>query len=202
MLSLYKNQVVTQVAKAQVEVRQLELDWYSANFWTLSSQAAVVGGFAYAQLTDSTPDETPYLLELVYLLVTAVSFGFCLIVVTSCTLACMWSTGLALRGPHGTKSVHLAVENLHAQQGPMFADFILAIITFYVSQMLLLFVFYESSVAWVVSIPFAIFLVAIIYYTMDLTSRLRVKDEDSTQGKIEILKNYEQVPDLDAAYGN
>lgn len=38
MLQLLKNQVVTSVAKQQVEIRQLELDWYTNNYWTLSQQ--------------------------------------------------------------------------------------------------------------------------------------------------------------------
>lgn len=43
MLQLFKNQVVTSVAKQQVEIRQLELDWYTNNYWTLSQQGKLLG---------------------------------------------------------------------------------------------------------------------------------------------------------------
>eukprot|EP01066_Platyproteum_vivax_P020002 Platyproteum_vivax@DN7772_c0_g1_i1.p1 len=200
MLSLYKNQVVTSVVKAQIEIRQLELDWYSENYWTLSTHAAVIGGFAFSQLSTATPEETHWLLEVSFLLVSAFAFGFCLVVVTSCTFCCMWSQGLALRGPHGTRSVHLAVDNLRAQQPSVFAYFLLGMVSFFISELLLLFVFYDHHVAYIVVIPISVFLFVMLWYIVHLTSSLRVVDSDAVEGRIDLLKEYENVPDLDREF--
>ena len=111
---------------------------YTNNYWTLSSQASLLAGFAFGQITNPVPEETPFLLECIYLLTTTVAMGFELCVVTNTTFCCMWGPGLALRGPHGARSVHIAVENLRAEQGLVFAFFLSGLLCFFASNLLLL----------------------------------------------------------------
>eukprot|EP00914_Ancora_sagittata_P004202 GHVO01009246.1.p1 GENE.GHVO01009246.1~~GHVO01009246.1.p1 ORF type:complete len:138 (+),score=6.81 GHVO01009246.1:120-533(+) len=98
MLQLFKNQVITTATKRQVEIRQLELEWYTNNLWTLSQQGALLAGFAFSQLTTEIPSGVPYKLESAYVLSTALAMGTQMCVVVIATLCCMWGPGLALRG--------------------------------------------------------------------------------------------------------
>ena len=66
MLQLYKNQAVCNVSREQVDVRELELEWYCSNYDTLAVQATVFAGFAYDQLTRPVPTDIPWWYELTY----------------------------------------------------------------------------------------------------------------------------------------
>ncbi|KAF8822103.1 hypothetical protein IE077_001045 [Cardiosporidium cionae] len=200
MLQLFKNQVVTSVAKQQVEIRQLELDWYTNNYWTLSQQGALLAGFAFAQMSTTLPESTSFLLESAYLVCVTVSMGMQLCVVVITTLCCMWGPGLALRGPHGTRSVNDAVDNLRMEQTYVFAFFVSGLFTFYTSNILRLWCFFEEWVALVSTIILSIFLLLILYYTCMLTFRLRVTKEEAVCGRVEALKIYEGIVDLDNHY--
>ena len=84
MLQLYKNQAVTNVSKAQVDVRELELAWYCTNYDTLAVQSAVFAGFAYDQLCQPVPSDVAIWMEVAYVGLTCVSLGLCLLVCVSC----------------------------------------------------------------------------------------------------------------------
>jgi len=61
MLTLFKNEAVTKVAKQQVDLRQKEVDWYTSNYATIISQATMLAGFGFAQLMTPLPggDDEP-----------------------------------------------------------------------------------------------------------------------------------------------
>lgn len=98
MLQLYKNQVITSISQRHVELRQLELDYYINNFWTLSQQSALLAGFAFAQLTTRLPSNVSLEIEAPYLILTVASLTLHLSVLISTIFCCVWGPGLALRG--------------------------------------------------------------------------------------------------------
>ncbi|KAL8431495.1 hypothetical protein ACSSS7_005204 [Eimeria intestinalis] len=200
MLQLFKNQVVTSVAKQQVEIRQLELDWYTNNYWTLSQQAALLAGFAFSQITTALPPDVSFALEASYLLLAALSLGMQLCVIVTTTFCCMWGPGLALRGPDGVRSVNAAVENLKAEQGTVFFMFVAGLSCFFTSNILLLWCYFEEWVAFASSIFLGAFVVVIAYYAIILTYQLRVREMDAVEGTIEALRAYDDIADLDACY--
>ncbi|XP_026190361.1 uncharacterized protein LOC34620254 [Cyclospora cayetanensis] len=202
MLQLFKNQVVTSVAKQQVEIRQLELDWYTNNYWTLSQQAALLAGFAFSQITTALPSDVSFGLEASYLLLAALSLGMQLCVIVTTTFCCMWGPGLALRGPDGVRSVNSAVESLKAEQGTVFGLFVAGLSCFFASNILLLWCYFEESVAFVSSLFLGGFVVVIAYYTLSLTLQLRVAEAEAVEGNIDALKAYENIADLDACYAS
>ncbi|OEH74540.1 hypothetical protein cyc_04632 [Cyclospora cayetanensis] len=51
MLSVMKNALVTGASKEDVSIRKRELDWFSRNCWIIASQATVIAGFAFSQLS-------------------------------------------------------------------------------------------------------------------------------------------------------
>ncbi|CBZ52955.1 conserved hypothetical protein [Neospora caninum Liverpool] len=197
MLQLYKNQVVTAVAKRQVEIRKLELDWYTNNYWTLSQQGALLAGFSFSLITASLPRDTSFFLESVYLLLASLALGLQMCVVVTTTLCCMWGPGLALRGPDGIRSVHTAVDNLKSEHSYVFAFFFLGLLSFYLSNLTLVWCFFEEWIAISASLLLAFFLILIFYYTISLTCKLRVADPDAVEGKIAALSAYEDIADLD-----
>ncbi|CAE8654624.1 unnamed protein product, partial [Polarella glacialis] len=113
MLQIYKNEAITHVQREQMEIRQMELDWYTRNYDTMAMQAAMFAGFAFEQITEPVPEGTNKMLEVVYVVLTASTLGFELCVCMSCTFCCIFGKGLALRGPNGARSVHIAIDNLH-----------------------------------------------------------------------------------------
>ncbi|CDJ66463.1 hypothetical protein, conserved [Eimeria necatrix] len=200
MLQLLKNQVVTSVAKQQVEIRQLELDWYTNNYWTLSQQAALLAGFAFSQITTSLPEHLPFALEASYLLLAALSLGLQLCVIITTTFCCMWGPGLALRGPDGVRSVDEAVDKMKGEQGVVFFLFVLGTVCFFVSNVLLLWCYFESNVAAASSLFMGGFVLLIIYYSVTLTYQLRVRETEAVEGNIDALRAYGNITDLDACY--
>ncbi|KEP66394.1 UNVERIFIED_CONTAM: hypothetical protein HHA_259050 [Hammondia hammondi] len=199
MLQLYKNQVVTAVAKRQVEIRKLELDWYTNNYWTLSQQGALLAGFSFSLITTSLPKDASFFLESLYLLLASLALGLQMCVVVTTTLCCMWGPGLALRGPDGIRSVHAAVDSLKSEHSYVFAFFFLGLLSFYLSNLPLVFLLFEDWIAISASALLTFFLFLIFYYTISLTSQLRVSDADAVEGKIAALRAYEDIADLDEA---
>merc|ERR1719248_98539 len=133
MLQLYKNEAVTTVARRQMDIRCMELDWYINNYDTMAMQAAMFAGFAFEQITEPVPEGTDVMLEVLYVVLTALTLGFELCVCMSCTFCCIFGKGLALRGPHGARSVHTAVDNLEKEQVLIFTQFLVGILGYLLS---------------------------------------------------------------------
>eukprot|EP00397_Hematodinium_sp_SG-2012_P010643 GEMP01010764.1.p1 GENE.GEMP01010764.1~~GEMP01010764.1.p1 ORF type:complete len:288 (+),score=17.40 GEMP01010764.1:1171-2034(+) len=202
MLQLYKNEAVCNVAKKQVDIRELELDWYSRNYDTMAVQAAMFAGFAFDQITEPVPEGTHLGIECMYVLLTAVALGFSLCVCMSCTFSVIFGKGLALRGPHGTRSVHIAVDNLRRQQGIIFAQFIFGLLSYFVSHIFEVWIFFPSDsngfrIALYVTVPLVIFFFMIAYYIFTITQQLMVHEKDALTGQIHALAPYERIRDID-----
>ena len=80
MLQIFKNQAVTDVAKEQADIRSLEIDWYQSNFSNLSIQSAIFAGLSFDQLNSAIPPGCSVMLEVPFVLLTAMSTGLNLIV--------------------------------------------------------------------------------------------------------------------------
>lgn len=197
MLQLYKNEAVTGIAREQMEIRGMELEWYAMNYDTMAMQAALFAGFAFEQITEPVPEGTPPWLEIVYVVLTALTLGFELCVCMSCLFCCIFGKGLALRGPHGARSVHVAVDNMHSQQKLVFSQFLVGICGYLVSHIFEMWIYFRPRIALTVSIPLIIFVLAIVYYTIKIVGVLVLPDGASINGRIAAWGPYERVPDLD-----
>mmetsp|Transcript_60198 Transcript_60198/g.186301 ORF Transcript_60198/g.186301 Transcript_60198/m.186301 type:complete len:270 (+) Transcript_60198:133-942(+) len=199
MLHLQKNRIVTGVARKQVEIRQLEVDWYCGNYSTITGQAAMLAGFAFTQLTTPMPDdyEPPFMLEFTYLFLTCAAIGLELSAIILSTFLSVWGPSLALRGQGGTSDLHRAVDCLRDYQFLVFLYFMIGWVIFFVSSLLQVWIYFKRRVAVVVSVPLSLFIVAVVWYSFDITSQLRLDDRDAVAGKIEHLQPYEFIGDLD-----
>lgn len=197
MLQLYKNEAITAVAREQMEIRGMELDWYTTNYDTMAMQAAMFAGFAFEQITKPVPDGTEVWMEAVYVFLTATTLGFELCVCLSCTFCCIFGKGLALRGPYGARSVHVAVDNLAREQKLIFTQFLVGILGYLLSHLIEMWIYFRPRVALTVSIPLVVFLLFIIYYTFSVIRRLALHEDRALTGQIGAWAPYEKIGDLD-----
>jgi len=199
MLAVAKNTLVTGAAKDQIEVRQLEIDWYCDNYSTINVQAAMLAGFAFAQITTPMPEEPApaLMLEFAYLFLTCTALGLELSAIVLSTFLSVWAPSLALRGKEGTMDLHKAVLCLHEYQNLIFLYFIVGWLLFFISSICQVWIYFRRRVAIVVTFPLSLFVVAILYYTFSIMNSLRLDDSEAVVGKIDHFEAYEYIGDLD-----
>jgi len=197
MLQLYKNEAVTHVARENMEIRSMELQWYTTNYDTMAIQAAMFAGFAFEQITEPVPEGTSVWLEVTYVVLTAMTLGLELTVCMSCTFCCIFGKGLALRGPHGARSVHTAVDNLSKEQTLIFSQFLTGILGYLLSHVVEMWIYFRPRIALTVSIPLVIFFLAIVYYTVTIVQKLHLPEDKQLTGQIAAWTPYERINDLD-----
>jgi len=200
MLQLYKNNVITEATQQQASVRQMELDFYTNNYWIWGTTATVMAGWVFTQLTNSVPEGTDPRLEMAYLLCTAVSLGLDLCIITWTTLCCIWGPGLALRGRRGMQDFHKAVDFLRDQQMEIYRCFVMSVVTYFISSCLIVWVYpSRTQVNLACMAVMGAFLVLVIYHQCRLEMELgRFSGvETEVEGVIEGLRGFEQVQDMD-----
>ncbi|CAD7954851.1 unnamed protein product [Amoebophrya sp. A120] len=205
MLQAYKNEVVADVSIRQAELRQLELDYYVANYWLWCGASTIVGGFLFNQLTTPIPYETSYLVSSVYLSLTSGAFGASVCTVTWTVFLAMWGPGLALRGPDGIASFHRAVDFLKKEQESVYLMFKLAILLYFFSSILLTWVFPSRFYVHLsCMLIFAGIFAFVFLLERSMKSKLKgfsietLQNENAlVDGKIESLKQLGKVGDLD-----
>merc|ERR1719436_2333065 len=158
MLQLYKNEAVTKVAREQIDIRQMELDWYTMNYDTMAMQAALFAMFAFGQITQPVPEDTSLGFRVIYIGLTCMTLGLELCVCMSCTLCRIFGKGLALRGPHGARSVHTAVDNLQKEQKVIFTQFLTGVLGYLMSHIIMMWIYFRPRIALTVSIPIFVFI--------------------------------------------
>jgi hypothetical protein len=199
MLHLTKNNIVTGVAKKQVEIRQQEVDWYCGNYSAMMGQSAMLAGFAFGQLTTGMPeDHAPcFWLEFTYLFLTCVVIGLELSSIILSTALSVWGPSLALRGRMGSHDLHRAVDCLRDYQELVFSCFMSGWILYFLSSILQVWIYFRRRVALVVTVPLCGFIVGILWFSFSITSALRVSERNAVTGKIDAFEPYESVADID-----
>lgn len=199
MLTMRKNNLATNVVKNEVEIRQLEVDWYCENYNTINGQAALLAGFAFNQVTYTMPEDAQlsFLLEFAYLFLTSVTIGLELSAIVLSTYLSVWAPSLGLRGHKGSADLHKAVDCLRDYQLFVFFFFVMGWVTFFISNILQVWVFFAWWVAFVATFPLTGFVAAIIWYVWSISSKLRLREEEVVIGKINQIRPYENIGDID-----
>eukprot|EP00439_Symbiodinium_sp_Y106_P028994 s2296_g3.t1 len=202
MLQIYKNAAITHVSKESIDIRALEMEWYTRNYDTMAAQAAMFAGFAFEQITETIwrepiPAQTPFILEMAYISLTAIALGFNLCVCMTCTFCVIFGQRLALMGYNGARSVHVAVENLHKAQQFTFVQFLLGILGYLMSHIFGTWIYFEKEVAQLICVPLSVFFLAIIYYVVTIVDKLILPDDKAVFGRFFAWSRYEQLNDLD-----
>lgn len=117
--------------------------------------------------------------------------GFGLLVIVIASLCSMLGPGLALRGPEGPNSVHLAVDTMKEESVLCFYFFILQLFFFHMSSLMLMWYLYPPTVALVVNIVLIIFLMVFVVNGVDVFGKLHIKDDEAVSGKFgDFAKTY------------
>eukprot|EP00927_Polykrikos_kofoidii_P001542 TRINITY_DN10582_c0_g1_i1.p2 TRINITY_DN10582_c0_g1~~TRINITY_DN10582_c0_g1_i1.p2 ORF type:complete len:227 (+),score=33.56 TRINITY_DN10582_c0_g1_i1:110-790(+) len=201
MLQLSKNDAITAAAVSQAGVRQSELDFYIANFGTLSTSTAINAGFVFAQLTNPVPEGTNLALETVYLVSVALTLFISLCVITWTMIYTILGPGLALRGPEGMKSFHQAVTDCKSDTNLLYNMFLISNIAYFVSICCQVWVYpsdFTSNMACMV--VFALTLLITGYYLCKLELRIGGSfiPHTGADGQIQGFGIFEEVADLDS----
>lgn len=199
MLHVKKNTLVTGMAKKQVEIRQMEVDWYCGTYSTMTGQAALLAGFAFSQLTTPMPEdpEPTLALQFWYLFLTCMAIGLELSAIILSAFLSVWAPSLALRGRSGAADLHKAVDCLRDYQFMVFIYFVSGWFVYFLSSILQVWIYFKRRVAVVVTFPLGCFIVAIIWNTCDITAKLRLGESEIVSGKIEQFQPYDFVGDLE-----
>ena len=141
MLWADKRALETNLKLSLLQIRERELNFHTNNCLAISTQSALLAGFAYAALMPgiSLGDAGGvaahvYVVKLMYLACAVSALGLQLITVVSTTLLSMLGPGLALRGPDG--SMHRAVDGLMLEYRLTFLFFVMGLIAFHLSALL------------------------------------------------------------------
>eukprot|EP00440_Ansanella_granifera_P051919 gb/GFBE01056290.1/.p1 GENE.gb/GFBE01056290.1/~~gb/GFBE01056290.1/.p1 ORF type:complete len:251 (+),score=42.05 gb/GFBE01056290.1/:1-753(+) len=200
MLQLKKNQLVTKVSTGQIEIRQMEMDWYCSNYDTMTGQAAMLAGFAFSFITAPMPEgklEPHIVLEFIYFFLVCTTIGLELGVIVLSSYLSVWAPSLALRGKRGTADLHKACDALKDYQALVFYSFMAGWVLYFVASILQVWIYYRVQIAGFVTIPLLGFIIAIIWYLYSLTSKLHLRADQVVAGKIEHFQPYEFIGDLD-----
>uniref|UniRef100_A0A0G4FRQ6 Uncharacterized protein n=1 Tax=Chromera velia CCMP2878 TaxID=1169474 RepID=A0A0G4FRQ6_9ALVE len=195
MLSLYKNQVVTQVSKQNFAVRQKELEWFENNFWTIAQQATIIAGFSFTQLTTQVPSGIPVWMEVIYSLLVSASLSAQIYVICVCMYAYIWAQTRAVMGNRGFKDINRSLKEMHKEQTKILAWFIFGLFLFLLSAFFVLFIFDEPD-AQPASITLVVIVVLTFLYFPILVWRFYYK-RTRKSGLDAVEGAYDRVGDLD-----
>eukprot|EP00388_Colpodella_angusta_P026041 GDKK01004324.1.p1 GENE.GDKK01004324.1~~GDKK01004324.1.p1 ORF type:complete len:381 (-),score=92.23 GDKK01004324.1:243-1385(-) len=201
MLRLLKNDVVTSVAKTQVLIKKLEMDWYIRNYGTLSGTSSMLAGFAFGQVARNIPYDKNWGLSMAYIITSVTSLGIHLLIVLITTLCFLWGPGLALRGDQGAFSVERAVKGLRQSQKHVYILFVAGTLIFLVSYILQIILFAHAFLGFFFTVLVGSFFIMMLYYWRKVVSNLRI-DTAAVDGTMGAFQHYNLVPDIDVATSN
>jgi len=129
-----------------IGIRERELDFYSANLQAIGLQAGIFASFLYpAIIYIVIPEGKNDTLITAYLCLTAMAFGLHMLAVVNSMMCAMLAPGLALRGPNG--AVHRALDDMLEEYRLTFFLFVLGILAYGLSAVLLCFVIFTWCAA-------------------------------------------------------
>ncbi|PFH31547.1 hypothetical protein BESB_025130 [Besnoitia besnoiti] len=201
MLSILKNELVTEASKKDVLIRKAELDWFTRNYWIIATQATVVAGFSFQQLASPPPEEATAWSALFHITLTSLSFILALYVIVCCTFSCILAPGLALRGANGFQSVHNAIRYLRKQQDRILWCFMVSLACFVLSSFMIVHVFGRRQ-RLAVRIETALLFVALAIAFMAARAIMLFQHGSAARSGINTIEeNYGKVGDIDAMVG-
>lgn len=141
MLWADKRALEQRVRVDMLQIRERELEFYSANLQSIGLQAGIFAGFLYpAIIYIVIPEGKNDTLITAYLCVAAMAFGLHMLALVNSMMCAMLAPGLALRGPNG--AMHKALDDMLEEYRLTFFLFVLGIIAYGVAALLLCFVLF------------------------------------------------------------
>ncbi|KAF8820171.1 hypothetical protein IE077_003483 [Cardiosporidium cionae] len=198
MISVLKNSLVAGASNQDVAIRKKELDWLSQNYWIVATQAAVISGFSFRQLSSPLPNDLPLLFIFPYTLLIVSTLAMSLFVVLTATFTSIMAPGMALRGNCGFESITTAIVTLRGDQERTMRFFVLALMTFVTSSFFVIFIFGQHEIAVIRAETILLFMSISIFIA---AWRITVKfyhDRTIASGVVFLESTYNSIGDLDA----
>ena len=190
MLQAKKSALQATLTQSVVELQNSELTYFYNNFGTISTLAAVLGGFSLSGLIISTRyngwmmgvgSGVKSTLIVLYYAFAALAIGFCLITAVICTAVNVRGPGLALRGPDGSLAV--ALEQMRKYQKHVNVCMMAGMLCFHMMAMLYGFVAISRTPGGVtVFVLLMAFLAGLVKYVYDVFRDLRIPDARLVSG--------------------
>jgi len=109
----------------------------------------------------------------------------------------MLGPGLALRGSEGSKSLHKAIEVLQFQSKLTLVFFMLSLLFFHISSILLLFVNFGNVASTAVSTMLLAFTALYFIKGREVFRKLYISDKEAVTGEFIGFSGYDKVTDLE-----
>jgi hypothetical protein len=190
MLWADKRALETNLKLSLLQIRERELNFYTNNCLAISTQSALLAGFAYAALMPgiSLGDAGGvaahvYAVKLMYLTCAVSALGLQLITVVSTTLLSMLGPGLALRGPDG--SMHTAVDGMVDEYRNAFYTFLFGMLATLAAGALYCWLMFPAMEASILTSMILLITWAIVRYIRRLFETFAVPKELLVTGRYE-----------------
>lgn len=143
MIQANKGQVISKFHKTSMEIRYKELKYFLGVFNRMSAISGLLAGFASSAMMLSVPRwEDPWLV-VAFLIFTGSAFGMNLLVILIATLCCLWGPGRALRG-NEPGYLHETIDILEHKQQVAMRFFMMGLFSYFVSAIMVTWVFFDS----------------------------------------------------------
>jgi len=146
MIQANKGNVLANFHKESLGIRWKELEYFTMVFEKMSTVSGMLASFASSALMLSVPRwESPFMVCL-FLIFTGGALGFHLLVILISTLCCLWGPGKALRGDDSSH-VHDTINILEESQQTAMRFFVLGLLCYFVSSILVAWLFFDRIAA-------------------------------------------------------
>lgn len=182
MIQANKGNVLAAFHKSSLGIRWFELEYFTMVFEKMSSVSGMLATFASSAMMLSVPRwESPWIVCL-FLIFTGSALGFHLLVILISTLCCLWGPGKVLRGDDPSH-VHETINILEESQQTAMRFFVLGLFCYFISSILVAWLFFDRIGAIITTGLLATFLWLIAIQSIDLR-RSFMTSKPFTSGKL------------------
>merc|ERR1719473_534461 len=161
MIQANKGNVLTGFHRQSLEIRAMELQYFTMVFEKMSTVSSLLAGFASSAMMLSVPRwENPWVV-VAFLVFTGSALGLHLMVILIATLCCLWGPGKALRGDDGSH-MHEAIGILEGVQQMAMRYFVLGLFCFFISSVMVSWLFFDRFGAALTTIFMMVFLFMLV----------------------------------------
>ena len=185
MLAAVKNSTVTNLQKQVVAIKSMELNYWMSTFRMLTTESALLTGFAFGSLSAAAGTPNP-VLNLIFLAITASSMGFGTLCISTASFSLIFGQERALMGDgDANDSMDRAIEMLKNKSYQCFYLFTTQLVCFHLSSFMLMWILYPPLVALFINAILAYFLYLFITNGLDVFRQLFVDEKEATSNDLD-----------------
>mmetsp|Transcript_43357 Transcript_43357/g.119964 ORF Transcript_43357/g.119964 Transcript_43357/m.119964 type:complete len:193 (-) Transcript_43357:121-699(-) len=161
MIQANKGSVLTNFHKTSLDIRYKEINFFLGVLNRMSVISSMLAGFASSAMMLSVPRWENSEVVVAFLIFTGSAFGMNLLVILIATLCGLWAPGKALRGSD-SEDLTMIINVLEAQQQTAMRFFIMGLFSYFISSIMVTWLFFDHIGAVLVTILMIIFLFMLV----------------------------------------